>query len=153
MKHDWKLECTIDAFVDMVIEENPKIKHLASIIVKCEDRLFKYENNCFSGDEYSAMLPILEREIYNTVRNYQYSYKLTSLMNPHLRAIFKRKASWLAPRLHITEASARQLKNTALSKVWDILNVAYKYILLRAGRKYPSWENIDKDIKKYFKED
>lgn len=152
MKHNWKLECTIDAFVDMVIEDNPKVKHLASIIGKCESRFFKYENNCFSEDEYSAMLPVLENEIHSIIREYQYSYKLTTLMNPHLLAIWKRSAKWLAPRLGITETSAQQLKNTAQSKVWSILSAAQEYLLARFGREIPSWSNTNKDIKKYFKE-
>jgi hypothetical protein len=153
MEHDWKLECTIDEFVDMVIEDNPQVKHLASIIGKCERRFFKYENNCFSEDEYSAMLPVLESEIHNIIREYQYSHKLTTLMNPHLRAIWKRPAKWLAAKLNITEAYAQQLKNTAWSKVWSMLSAAEEYLLARFGREIPSWSSANKDIKKYFKED
>lgn len=153
MKHDWKLECTIDEFVDMVIEDNPKVKYLASIITKCEKSFFKYENDCFSEDEYSAMLPVLESEIHSIVREYQDSYKLVTLMNPHLRAIWKRSAKWLAAKLNITEASAQQLKNTAWSKVWSMLSAAEEYLLARFGREIPSWSNTHKYIKKYFKED
>lgn len=152
MKHNWKLECTIDAFVDMVIEDNPKVKHLASIITKCEKSFFKYENDCFSEDEYSAMLPVLESEIHSIIREYQYSYKLTNLMNPHLRAIWKRSAKWLAPRLGITETSAQQLKNTAQSKVWSMLRTAEEYLLIKAGREVPSWSAVYKDMKKYFED-
>lgn len=153
MKHDWKLECTIDEFVDMVIEDNPSVKHLASIIGKCESHFFQYENDCFSDAEYSAMLPVLESEIHSIIRGYQHSHKLVSLMNPHLRAIWKRPAKWLATKLNITEASAQQLKNTAWSKVWSMLSAAEHHLLARFGREIPSWSPINKDIKKYFKED
>lgn len=152
MKHNWKLECTIDAFVNMITEDNPKVKHLANIIVKCESSFFKYENDCFSEDEYSAMLPVLESEIHSIIRGYQYSHKLTNLMNPHLLTIWKRSAKWLAPRLGITETSAQQLKNTAQSKVWSMLNAAQEYLLIKAGREIPSWSPVYKDMKKYFKE-
>ena len=152
MKHNWQLECTIDEFVDMVIEEHPELKHLASIIVKCEQSHFQYENSCFSDDEYSAMIRISENEIEHIIHMYSDDYKLYNLMNPHLRRIYKRSASYLAPRLGITEVSARQLKNTARSNVYHMLSTACEYLLFRTGREIPTWLNINKDIKKYFKE-
>ena len=153
MTHNWKLNCTIDDFIDMVIKEHPEIQHLASIIGKCENRLFQYENNCFSEDEYSAMLPVLKSEIHRVFHSYIDSYQLAQLMNPHLRAIWKRQPAWLAPRLGITEVSARQLKNIARSNMWSALNAAQEYLFTRFGREIPSWSTVHKDVKKYYRED
>lgn len=151
MKHDWKLECTIDEFVDMVIGDNPSVKHLASMLVKLEDPW--HDMGDVSADECAATVKVLESEIHSIFRRYQDSYKLGTLMNPHLRAIRNRQAKWLAAKFNITEVSARQLKNIARSKVWNMLSAAEEYLLVRAGSVIPDWSPVYKDIKKYFKED
>ena len=148
MKHNWQLECTIDEFVDMVIEDNPKVKHLVSVLMKLEDPL--HDMGDISADEYGPLVTVLENEIHSIILSYRDNYKLYNLMNPHMRSICKRSASYLAPRLSITEISARQLKNTAHSHVYYMLSTAYKYLLFRDDHEIPIW--IRKDIKKYFKE-